>query len=440
MDKYQIFISYRRDGGDALAGRLADRFNALGYKVFYDVESMRSGTFNTQILDAIAQCDDVLLVLPPNALDRCVNVDDWVRQELAFALKYNKNIIPIIMRGFEFPKTLPVDIDKIRYMEGVTASSEYFDAVIERIENLLKSRRTSTRVKEGNSKVTEQIIKVPRLLRTPDSKFMAWGQLCLKNLEREHMSYCVRQKGIMSKSLDAYLEECYTVRNKLIKEHPNIHLTSFNKEEHIREYNLFHDFKSEAKKVLQKYLGINDDSLLNLHTESLNMLRTYISSLYVEQPIGYQTRIAELIWLFFDFDYPLRNAYFGLTSSVLEHVFQGVSLLDFKEIYYGDKDLSISKRKNKYEILKEVSCTVQLIATGIKDTHVQNQQLQLFLYAVICFYSLCGCAYKAKHFKKYLLMNHKYLSKKNVVLLEETKELFLKAIEVCDMHIKINRE
>jgi len=25
MDKYQIFISYRRDGGDALAGRLADR-------------------------------------------------------------------------------------------------------------------------------------------------------------------------------------------------------------------------------------------------------------------------------------------------------------------------------------------------------------------------------------------------------------------------------
>ena len=137
MDNYQIFISYRRDGGDALAGRLADRFNALGYKVFYDVESMRSGTFNTQILDAIALCNDVLLVLPPNALDRCVNEDDWVRQELAFALKHNKNIIPIMMRGFEFPKTLPVDIDKIRYMEGVTASSEYFDAVIDKIESLL---------------------------------------------------------------------------------------------------------------------------------------------------------------------------------------------------------------------------------------------------------------------------------------------------------------
>lgn len=137
MERYQIFISYRRDGGDALAGRLADRFNALGYKVFYDVESMRSGTFNTQILDAVAQCSDVLLVLPPNALDRCINADDWVRRELAFALKNNKNVIPVIMRGFEFPQTLPADIDKIRYMEGVTASSEYFDAVIDRIESLL---------------------------------------------------------------------------------------------------------------------------------------------------------------------------------------------------------------------------------------------------------------------------------------------------------------
>jgi len=124
MEKYQIFISYRRDGGDTLAGRLADRFSALGYKVFYDVESLRSGTFNKQILDALAQCNDVLLVLPPNALDRCVNDDDWVRQELAFALKCKKNIIPIMMRGFEFPNNLPLDIENVKNMEGVTASNE----------------------------------------------------------------------------------------------------------------------------------------------------------------------------------------------------------------------------------------------------------------------------------------------------------------------------
>lgn len=162
MDNYQIFISYRRDGGDALAGRLADRFNASGYKVFFDVESMRSGTFNTQILDAIAQCDDVLLVLPPNALDRCINSDDWVRQELAFALKQNKNIIPIMMRGFEFPQTLPADIDKIRYMESVIASSEYFDAVVERIESLLVSGANKSRLLDRKLETKEYFkIKTP---------------------------------------------------------------------------------------------------------------------------------------------------------------------------------------------------------------------------------------------------------------------------------------
>ena len=168
--RYQIFISYRRDGGDAMAGRLADRFGALGYKVFYDVDSMRSGTFNTQILDAIAQCDDVLLVLPPNALDRCVNANDWVRQELAFALEHNKNIIPIIMRGFSFPQSLPADIDNVRNMEGVTATSEYFDAVVQRIESLLNSRKViadaqATKTGEKEAFITSENANAAPLLK-----------------------------------------------------------------------------------------------------------------------------------------------------------------------------------------------------------------------------------------------------------------------------------
>ena len=43
---YQIFISYRRDGGDMLAQLLFDRLTHLGFSVFYDVESLRSGKFN----------------------------------------------------------------------------------------------------------------------------------------------------------------------------------------------------------------------------------------------------------------------------------------------------------------------------------------------------------------------------------------------------------
>lgn len=141
MENYQIFVSYRRDGGDALAGRIADRLTARGYKVFFDVESMRSGTFNTQILEAISKCQDVLVILPPNALDRCGDEDDWVRQELAFAFRSKKNVIPVLMRGFIFPESVPEEIGQIKYMEGVVASTEYFDAVLEKIEKLLTCKR-----------------------------------------------------------------------------------------------------------------------------------------------------------------------------------------------------------------------------------------------------------------------------------------------------------
>ena len=39
--KYDVFISYRRDGGDVTAKHLRDALTEKGYKVFLDVESLR---------------------------------------------------------------------------------------------------------------------------------------------------------------------------------------------------------------------------------------------------------------------------------------------------------------------------------------------------------------------------------------------------------------
>ena len=133
--KYQIFISYRRDGGEDLARLLRDRLTNYGFKVFFDVESLRSGAFNKALFEKIAECTDVLVVLPPNGLDRCSNPDDWVRLEIAHALKLKKNVIPILMRNFSFPKTLPEDIRDLATMNGINSNNEYFDASIEKLIN-----------------------------------------------------------------------------------------------------------------------------------------------------------------------------------------------------------------------------------------------------------------------------------------------------------------
>ena len=47
--KYDIFISYRRDGGQETARILRDSLAERGYRVFFDVESLRSGAFNTKL-------------------------------------------------------------------------------------------------------------------------------------------------------------------------------------------------------------------------------------------------------------------------------------------------------------------------------------------------------------------------------------------------------
>lgn len=140
---YDIFISYRRDGGDTLAQLVYDRLTDRGYKVFLDVESLRSGKFNEKLLEVIDQCKDVVVILPPGALERCRNEGDWLYLEISHALKARKNIIPVMMKGFEWTQDIPEDLQEIQNFNGIRDSKEYFDAVIDKMTQLLHSRASS---------------------------------------------------------------------------------------------------------------------------------------------------------------------------------------------------------------------------------------------------------------------------------------------------------
>lgn len=132
--QYDIFISYRRSSYDT-ANLVATRLRAEGYSVFFDMETLRSGKFNVQLYNVIEQCKDFVVVLPPNALDRCVNEDDWVRLEVCHAMKHNKNIIPVMLNGFQWPSPMPVGMEELRDYQAITASSiEYFDLALERMQ------------------------------------------------------------------------------------------------------------------------------------------------------------------------------------------------------------------------------------------------------------------------------------------------------------------
>lgn len=107
----------------------------------------------------------MVLVLPPQALDRCIYEEDWVRQEIQHALKCKKNIVPILMRGFVFPPDLPMDIRAVSSMNGVNFETmEFLEARMEKVASLLTARRHAV-IKADSAKN-----KAPSLIRNVCSK------------------------------------------------------------------------------------------------------------------------------------------------------------------------------------------------------------------------------------------------------------------------------
>lgn len=139
MGEIKVFISYRRDGAGIYPKFLQKSLIEKGFDVFLDTESMRTGPFDTQIYTRIDESSSVLLLLPPNALDRCKNDGDWVRTEIAYALKKGKNIIPLMMDGFAgFPDNLPEDITDVRRYNGKRLNPGNWDEVMNWLDEAIR--------------------------------------------------------------------------------------------------------------------------------------------------------------------------------------------------------------------------------------------------------------------------------------------------------------
>ena len=134
---YDAFISYRRENGFLMAQVIYDRLKERGIQCFFDLQELRSGKFDEKILVAIREAHTFILILPKDALNRCVNEDDWVRREIIEAVRCDKVIIPIMYDGFEWPKKWNAEIPKEFYglekNNGVSGTQEYLPAMIDKI-------------------------------------------------------------------------------------------------------------------------------------------------------------------------------------------------------------------------------------------------------------------------------------------------------------------
>ena len=96
-----VFISYRRTNFPwALA--IFQNLKQDGYDVFIDYGGIASGDFERVILENINARAHFLVLLTPSALERCGDPADLLRREIEAALDSRRNIVPLMLEGFNF--------------------------------------------------------------------------------------------------------------------------------------------------------------------------------------------------------------------------------------------------------------------------------------------------------------------------------------------------
>ena len=143
---FDIFISYRNNGeDDNFAARLKEDLSKAGYTVYYNEHEKSSGVFPDRLKAAIEGCNDFILILSSNGLERLMRNEkiDWVREEIKSAKKFNKNIVPVLIGNAKMPsdkKDLPKGIRFIADREAVMLPIEYMNVPFSNLISMFQSK------------------------------------------------------------------------------------------------------------------------------------------------------------------------------------------------------------------------------------------------------------------------------------------------------------
>src|SRR5436190_10820779 len=148
----RIFISYRRDdtAGDARSvyQRVQRKFGSR--QPFMDVVSIQRGLDFRQVLDDHLKKSAVMLAVNgPRWVDardadgnrRLDDPEDFIRLEVARALKRDIAVVPVLVGGARMPKSadLPDDLRGLTRRQGITVTHENFPSDMDALEKDLRA-------------------------------------------------------------------------------------------------------------------------------------------------------------------------------------------------------------------------------------------------------------------------------------------------------------
>jgi len=147
----RIFISYRRDDAKADARGLRDRLaGVFGAKnIFMDVDNLLIGQrFDQELEKALEQCDVFLAVMGPRwmrFLDerRAGGERDYVREEIAAAIKRGAIVIPVLVDDAPIPSetALPDDLRELALYQAHNVTHGRFGRDVDDLITGIKASR-----------------------------------------------------------------------------------------------------------------------------------------------------------------------------------------------------------------------------------------------------------------------------------------------------------
>ena len=174
---YDIFISYRRDGGKELARPLKSELERRSYRVFLDFDELKDGIFDRRIMEAIDAAPIFVVILSPHALDRCVEEDDWVRREIEYALEHDRHFIPVnpdqLFEGFpaKLPETMKTGLGQHQFSE-VMFGQLFMASVDKMIEDRIKPILSKT----GRTTSQEQVGALFHIETDTECRILKFGK------------------------------------------------------------------------------------------------------------------------------------------------------------------------------------------------------------------------------------------------------------------------
>ncbi len=192
--KYDVFISYRREGGthqaDALESKLILKRKEYRGRVFLDREEIRGEDWKKKIDESIRESCNFVVIISKGCFPHKGEGTDYFLLEIDQALRMGKNVIPVYYDGMEYKdiKDYLAGIEGFHNRNHITFNNNNTDGSVDQIIKFLKTEKEVLRHRY-KSLCTEKTAVREELMLLEGEKLELKCPVCA-NSYTEDLTYC----------------------------------------------------------------------------------------------------------------------------------------------------------------------------------------------------------------------------------------------------------